>query len=483
MLRQFGRWHTICMSISRWSKTCVLDWMFEKSQAGHGIRIRREHVCPCYTKEGETNTRVLCGKLQAMQVQGANLPRIATPQSRSKVDQRKFYWLLGVLLVCLVPLCFLGYGSDSDTYAVLRCGTSTWHDHNPCMSRNPGYWMYEAIAYALSTLGGYALSNLASLVIATVVLCRFRRFASSLGMRNVILLTACLAVTPVVTIAATSTMDYLWSLLFIVFCAEMLLAERLVAASILGGLAISFRGSNSVVVGSGFTALVLHELIRQQRITKGAIRMAVSGIFAAGLGMLPFLASYKVAGNSMSFLTPLMGDPTAWTWKLRLGKFAYKSVYAFGPAAMLVLMIAYLLNVKRLHSNGISSGNAAPIGSSLNLTVLSRGYVLGNLLLYLSFPIEISYLIPGIFFFLLLAGEYFRFSTTMLIIFFCSILSLNFVLPQFARPNIPEAATAASLSFQLVPGTLIQDIQARRQLIGCLDVNCWKQRKALPPHQ
>ena len=421
--------------------------------------------------------------IQKKQAHGAHLPGVAVSQTSPKLNSSNAFWLTGLILVCLIPLCFLGYGSDSDTYAVLHCGSATWHDHKPCMSRDPGYWTYEAVAYTLSTSGGYLLSNLASLLVAAVVFYRFNHLALRLGIRNPDLLTACLAVTPVVIIASTSTMDYLWSLLCIVLCAEMLLAEKLIFASLLGGLAISFRPSNGLIVGSGFAALILHELTLQRGTTWRLARLALSGILAAVFGSLTFIASYKVAGNSMSFLTPLMGDPAVWTLKLRLGKFLYKSLYAFGPIAVLILLVACMFHAKRRSTNGPDDVDLPVSTDALLLTTLARGYVFGNLVLYLVFPIEISYLIPGMFFLLLLAVTYFRSATTLLIMLFASILSLNFILPQFARPNVPEAATSATFGLHLVPGTLLQDIRARHQLLGCKDVECWKRRQALPPHQ
>src|SRR5690348_17811352 len=40
-------------------------------------------------------------------------------------------WLPLLLLLCILPLCFLGFGTDNDTYAVLDCGYGTWHLHMP----------------------------------------------------------------------------------------------------------------------------------------------------------------------------------------------------------------------------------------------------------------------------------------------------------------------------------------------------------------
>ncbi len=117
-------------------------------------------------------------------------------------------WVLAALLLCLMPLSFLGYGSDNDTFAVVECGVSTWNLHIPCTSRNPGYWTYEAVAYVLSTAGGYILTNLMSLAVASVITWRFYKLARRLGRFNPLQLTACLVVTPIFIIATNSNLDY-----------------------------------------------------------------------------------------------------------------------------------------------------------------------------------------------------------------------------------------------------------------------------------
>lgn len=138
-------------------------------------------------------------------------------------------FLIGCVLV-LLPVCFLGYGSDNDTYTVLDSGNSTWRLHLPETSRNPGYWVFEAIVYALRTVGGSLVTNFVTLAMAITLVWRFLAISRHLDARYPYLVAACLAVTPVFVIAATSTDDYLWSLLGLVLFVELLLNDRLLLA-------------------------------------------------------------------------------------------------------------------------------------------------------------------------------------------------------------------------------------------------------------
>lgn len=42
--KRFGRWHTVNMRMSRWSKAGVLDRVFEKLQLGQIVQIKLEAV-------------------------------------------------------------------------------------------------------------------------------------------------------------------------------------------------------------------------------------------------------------------------------------------------------------------------------------------------------------------------------------------------------------------------------------------------------
>jgi transposase len=58
--KRFGRWHTVYMRMSRWSKSGVLDRVFEKLQVEQIVRIKLEIRCtvvysrPINTSDVET---------------------------------------------------------------------------------------------------------------------------------------------------------------------------------------------------------------------------------------------------------------------------------------------------------------------------------------------------------------------------------------------------------------------------------------------
>ena len=76
----------------------------------------------------------------------------ASPQSPTALPRKHLIFLAAFVLL-LLPLCRLGYGSDNDTYGVLEAGRAVWQQHHLYTSRNPGYWTFEALTFALSQAG------------------------------------------------------------------------------------------------------------------------------------------------------------------------------------------------------------------------------------------------------------------------------------------------------------------------------------------
>lgn len=389
----------------------------------------------------------------------------------NKAHATRIPWLPLLLLLCILPLCFFGFGTDNDTYAVLTCGYSTWHLHIPATSRAPGYWTYEAIVYVLVRLGGAVLTNLGSLTMAAMLVWRFLVWATRLGVPHRALMTATLIAAPPFVIAATSTDDYLWSLLFLVLGGEAIVGGRLIAAAVLSTIAIAIRGANAPVVAGGFIAAVAYDVWTHRAFTKSSAKLAASALATAILAAAAFYPSYRLVGNTLDFLRASGDVPELYSGWLRLGKFAYKAHETVGPAALPVIGIA----AARYLRDRRAAGSDVPCEKQL--VFLSTGYLLANLLLFLRYPIEYFYLLPALFYFLLLTGTtLFAQSRRLALALFITVLSADLVLPTFVAPNAPGHSTGARLHIGIEPGLVLADSAERIRYIGCSDWKCFDQR-------
>lgn len=374
-----------------------------------------------------------------------------------------------VYVVVAFPLCFLGYGADNDTYGVLDAGYSTWHQGVPETSRNPGYWLYEAATYVLNRSGGYFATNLASLICGAIVLWFFLKIAKRLDAPDPRPVAFCLMATPVFLIACSSTIDYAFSLVCMIASVEMLLDGRPWLAGILGAAAIAFRPSNAAVLAGGYAALLIFDCAIE-RGSSSWLRIFGSGLIAAVLGAAPCYESWRVAGSSLGFLAPMIGDPAMWTPWMRIGRFLYKSIYLLGPIASCLFvasLIRWRAEIFALRERGVRERRRL---------FTYAGIVVANGTLFFVFPIEISYLIPGLFFLFVLAAvtnlrkQQWAWAVALAIVF------EGIVTISFARPNIAGRATSAKFEISAKPGELVESARLRRSLIGCESYACWDDR-------
>src|SRR5436305_15317086 len=88
-----------------------------------------------------------------------------------------------------------------------------------------------------------------------------------------------------------------------------------------------------------------------------------------------------------------------WTTKMRIGRFGYKTLYLLGPAAWVLCAAAFAVR-----GDAAAQPSDALVQYRRRAVPILIGVVAMNAVLFFDWSIEISYLIPGEFFLLLLAG-------------------------------------------------------------------------------
>ena len=233
-----------------------------------------------------------------------------------------------------------GYGNDCDTYLMLRSGRNLLLEGTYDYSRPPGYFVPEMILGGISLLGGHWLTNILSALLATASLYLFwRLLETSLPRYQAAFAVAFVGLNPHFIIAASSSIDYVYSLFFILSGVTALRARSPYGAAVLFALAISSRLSNLPIV----VILYAHFLHREYRVRgpKAVVGLAPSVAMAACLTIALFIPSFIAAGNTLGFLSYAIGD---WTFFGHLTRFIYKNIGLLGLLPL--LMLATLAVVK-----------------------------------------------------------------------------------------------------------------------------------------
>ena len=303
-----------------------------------------------------------------------------------------------------LPFLWTGYGADPDAWRVARSGQHLWQTGMYEPSRFPGYPLHELISAPLVALGGAPLSNGATLGATLLLLIVWARFVNRDATHPKILI-ASLAFTPLLWIHSAATMDYAWSLLFILLSLVSTQKGNIAIAGMWLGVAVGFRPPNVVAC-----VPLIAFLNSNKRSPKEIARFSLVATVTALVAFLPPLLAYGPIGWLSQIKAQIDEVKPAFIDQLLF--FGYRSVYAFGPAAVIASLLIVL---HKRHEIGHLIRSCEPVA------FMSLAGLISFLGLFLLFPLERGYLLPALPFLLLLLDRVA--SRRMMIVFVLCLIS------------------------------------------------------------
>jgi hypothetical protein len=345
-----------------------------------------------------------------------------------------------------------GYGNDCDTYSMLKSGRRLLFDGVYQYSRTPGYFIPEIVIGWVSLIGGHFLSNLISSFLGATSLYFFWHLlilSKRLSNLNAILTTAIVGLNPHFMIAASSSMDYVYSLFFGLLGITALSKKKPFVASLFFAFAISSRLSNILIIGVIYTYFLY--IMHKKNEYGDMARVFLSGFLATCLSTVLFLPSFLASGKTLGFLTYSIGD---WSFFGHLSRFVYKNIYLFGLIQFFLLVGVTVWSVAK-KKVVFSFGPEIIAG----LAIISVHEVL-----FFKVPLEISYLLPLLFFaipiFVLIVAPQ---KTALYVLLGFTVLYGFVINPDILdrRYNETGEAIGANVGLFLRPGMVIADILER----------------------
>ncbi len=311
-----------------------------------------------------------------------------------------FAILSGFFLLVRAPFISYGYGTDPDAWRVVLTGEFLVHTGKYFPSRLPGNPLHELVMTPLVPAGWIA-TDLATALVSLVGVYLFAKIAAHLRLQHAGLLTIGFAFTPLLVINSISTMDYMWTLTFVLGAYYATLRGWPIWAGISLGIAIGFRLQSPIV----FAPLAYIMWRRGERLSIISFGLAAGGV--AVLAYSPVLAVYGL--KFFNFYDASVG---------------YKDVIrllgkeSLGVIGTLAVVAGFAFSLRRLKALPKDALGDPQVGAWLLLILLYFGT-------FLRLPHEIAYLIPVVPFGLLLMGRYF--SRTVLAVVIGAILLAGWV--------------------------------------------------------
>src|ERR1051325_1953 len=231
--------------------------------------------------------------------------------------------LFCIVLLSRLPFLFAGYGTEEDSWGIVRAVMRTTELGSYEPSRLPIYPVAESI-YLLFPHGNYFAYNFVSALFSAIAVLFFALSLRVLGSKRCLLLSYTLAFIPVFYISSTYTIDYCISLAFVMMSFYALLKDSAGLCGLLLGLATGCRVT-SLVFLLPFSILFYYR-------TKSFLhypRLLLSALFFSAISYIPVILKF---GGSFFTYYDQFGYPP-------LPKVVYKaSVGVFGALGLIALI-------------------------------------------------------------------------------------------------------------------------------------------------
>ncbi|MFL5765407.1 MAG: glycosyltransferase family 39 protein [Bacteroidia bacterium] len=299
-----------------------------------------------------------------------------------------YYFLFFIVLISRLPFLSAGYGVEEDSWGIALAGfhTHTTGIYEP--SRFPGHPVHEYI-YSAFYGHSYFFYNFFSALFSAIAAVVFAAILKHLNFRYAFLAAFAMAFTPVVYISSTYTIDFMWTLAFMLMSFYWLLKERYIICGLVLGLAIGCR----ITMGAMLLPFLLilwyrpHTLKNFSKIAAAAMMMAV----------LVFLPLIKEFGASFFMYYDQFPYPPA-------TKVFYKMIIGvFGLAGTIALIVCKALYLFKKDWATGKLFSAAPVKGLLSACFLA---CLLFTISYFRLPQKSGYMITTIPFILILAGYF-----------------------------------------------------------------------------
>jgi hypothetical protein len=280
-----------------------------------------------------------------------------------------------IFILSRIPLLNLGFGLDADAWRVANTAFDLKHHSQYHASRFPGYPVPEYVNSLLIDHGWLATNSL-TMLLTLISVFVFARILKILDYRNRGLLIITYAFLPILWINSANTMDYMWSLCFIMLTWFFILRTRWIVAGFMMALAIGSR-LPTLILALPFGYMCYSE----ERDIRSSMKFLLSATVFTILFYTPLFLTYGL-GFVQSYPTE--------TGLLQIG---YLAIKHFGLLPIIVSIALLVLSHRQLHR--LIARHDRHIISALLA-------VLVGLVVFAAMPYHIEYVIPFIPFILLL---------------------------------------------------------------------------------
>lgn len=307
-------------------------------------------------------------------------------------DQKWQPWLLGALvLLTRIPFLFDGFGHEEDSYGLVVNAYQMHETGTYFASRFPGHPVQEYL-YALIWNQPAWVFNSLSCLFSIVAVIAFYSAVKNCGLNHSFLLALLFAFTTEFFIAGTYTIDYAWSLAFVMLSFWLLTKQQLPLCGIALGIAVGCRITSGVFIIPW--AILLWNRMNFDQWLRDIFKV---GIPLALIGLSWYIPAYLQYGTAFFDYSDQFPYPplTKVLYKATIGVFGL-----LGITALLYALVQWLLRKDK------SATNPPALVGPQRLSVMISVVIVLHIISYLRLPQKSGYLLAVVPFVWIGVGMY-----------------------------------------------------------------------------
>jgi hypothetical protein len=331
------------------------------------------------------------------------------------LNSRWAYAILAFIVIATrVPFLFDGFGHEEDSWGL---AVNSWEMHkygHYVASRFPGHPLQEYLYAAIWNKPAWVYNSLSTFFSVIAVLSFYRslkKLETGYAFEGALMLTF----VPVFYAAGTYTIDFAWTLAFVLASLALLLDRKFILAGILIGLGIGCR------ITTGIFLLPWIILIWNRFQTKEWMIQCMKLCLPAVLiGVAFYIPAYSVYGSSFFDYSDQFPYPP-------LAKIIYKAtIGVFGLLGIIAIAIPF---IRILFKRSASVINPSVLFSPKRLLSVLALIIALHIISYLRLPQKSGYMLPIVPFVIMLvilfSDKKFLRITTILVVLSPFLLSIN----------------------------------------------------------
>jgi hypothetical protein len=288
-----------------------------------------------------------------------------------------------------LPFIFDGYGVEEDSWGLVANAYEMKKAGHYLASRFPGHPLQEYVYRIIYDQPAWVY-NFFSLLAGVVAVAFFFKALKKMQFNGAFVAALIFCFTPVFYIAGTYTIDFAWTIAFVMLSFYFLLDQKLILSGIFIGMATGCRITSEVFLLPW--ALLLYSGLDVKTSIKNVLRISIPAIL---VGIIWFIPVYMQYGKTFFDFSDQFPYPS-------IPKVIYKAtVGVFGFTGMLALIFFGFVALKNCFKKNIQAVTLFRTEKLIGMCLL---VILLHIISYLRLPQKSGYMVPSIPFFILFLG-------------------------------------------------------------------------------